>query len=281
MFKESHPDLNSIEKIVNFSEEEFTTTFIDRKPFNGDIRKARQAYRAAQRIQEQITLLWANIREIGSPVLKDALFNNIPETFIEHFNSIPAYNRLFGNLDFIENDHSRSIFGPAAYFVDLLRFIEKEIVNKKDTKNPLELSNKILPDHRLEKRHPRLYRIPLDKENTFNLVPYIDLVNEVLEDIVRKPEKSPYQVLEEAKFPMQLPFHLPLEEIRLYLEQLKISLQEIYQLFSIVGQDSFKGLIKNNKELTSDDSKSISSTMRLIFLSGKTIDYYYKLSVEL
>jgi hypothetical protein len=229
MFKESHPDSNNIEKILDYSEESFITTFIDREPFNGDIRKARQAYRAAQRVQEQITLLWANLKDIGSPVLKEALFNNIPQSFIDYFNSIPAYNRLFGNLDFIESDHSRSIFGPAAYFVDLLRFIEKNII-KND-------KNSIPPRHELEKRQPRLFRLPLDKENTFNPVPYIDLVTEALEDIVRRPdepEKSPYQVLEEAKFPMQLPLHLPLEEIRLYLKQLKISLEEIYRLFSLV-----------------------------------------------
>jgi hypothetical protein len=29
MFKESHPDLNSIQKIIDFSEESFVTTFID------------------------------------------------------------------------------------------------------------------------------------------------------------------------------------------------------------------------------------------------------------
>lgn len=95
MFKESHPDLNSIEKILEFSEDDFVKEFTGREPFNGDIRKARQAYRAAQRIQEQIPLLWANLREIGSPVLKNALFNNIPESFIEHFNFIPAYNTEF------------------------------------------------------------------------------------------------------------------------------------------------------------------------------------------
>ncbi|WP_019502255.1 LamG-like jellyroll fold domain-containing protein [Pseudanabaena sp. PCC 6802] len=254
MFKESHPDLNSIEKILDFSEEIFVKDFTDREPFNGDIRKARQAYRAAQRIQEQITLLWANLKDIGSPVLKEALFNNIPQSFIDYFNSIPAYNRLFGNLDFIETDHSRSIFGPAAYFVDLLRFIEKNII-KND-------KNSIPAGHELEKRHLRLFRLPLDKENTFNLVPYIDLVTEALEDIVRRPdepEKSPYQVLEEAKFPMQLPFHLPLEEIRLYLKQLKISLEEIYRLFSLVGQEAFTDLLPDEDEsgekLTSDRSK--------------------------
>ncbi|MDJ0570037.1 MAG: Tc toxin subunit A, partial [Pleurocapsa sp. MO_192.B19] len=243
MFKESHPDLNSIEKILNFTEENFITTYLDREPFNGDVRKARRTYREALRIQEQITLLWANIKDtIASPSIKEALFNNIPDSFLEFQNLIPAYNRIFGNLDFIECEHTRSIFGPAAYFVDLLRFIEKHIPQDQ-------------VEHPLAERQPRLFNLALDKENTFNLVPYIDLVNEVLEDFVRKGDSSPYQELEKAKFPIDLPFHLPLEEIRIYLKQLKIKLQDIYRLFSLVGDNAFANL--KNTNIDEEKSKQI------------------------
>jgi len=222
ILKENNPELNSIEKILDIPDEDKFIELYAEKYFNGDRRKTRKAYRQAQRIQERITLLWANIKDaIASPSIKETLFNNIPDTFIEHQQSIPGYDRLFGNLDFTEFDPARSIFSPAAYFVDLLRFIEKYIPQ-----------DKLPRGHSLEKRQPRLFRIPLDRENTYNLIPYIDLVNEVLEDIIRTNEKpNPYRVVEEAKFPMQLPFHLPLEEIRIYLKQLKISLTEIYELF--------------------------------------------------
>ncbi|MEM6252863.1 MAG: LamG-like jellyroll fold domain-containing protein [Cyanobacteria bacterium P01_D01_bin.156] len=247
MFKEHHPDLNSIEKILEFTEAIFIETFKGQAPFNGDIRKARKTYRSAQRVQEQITLLWANIKDtIGSPSIKNALFNNIPDTFFQHQNLIPAYNKIFDNLDYTETDHSRSIFGPAAYFVDLMRFIEKNITKQ---------SPNIPEDHKLETRQPRLFNIPLGKENTFDLVPYIDLVNETLEDVIREKDKTPYEILEAAKFPMHLPFHLPLEEVRLYLEQLKLSLEEIYRLFSIVGPLSFQGL--EDTDIDEDDSQEI------------------------
>jgi hypothetical protein len=207
MFREYHADLSSVEKIIAITEPEFVKQYAT-DFFKGDTRKARQAYSEAKRIHEQVVLLWANIKDtVASPHLQEALFNNIPDTFIKHQQSIPGYDRLFGNLDFIECDHCRSIFGPAAYFVDLLRFIEKNI--PKDN---------IPTGHCLESRQPRLFRIPLDRENTYNLIPYIDLINEVLEDIVRASDKpNPYQVVEDASFPMQLPFHLPLEEIRTYL----------------------------------------------------------------
>ncbi|MCB0185052.1 MAG: hypothetical protein KDE31_12345, partial [Caldilineaceae bacterium] len=226
MFKERHADLDTIDKILSFSEERFIAQYADF--YDGDVRKARRAYHEACRIKEQITLLWANVKDaVASPYMRDTLFNNIPQSFIDLLRTIPGYNRLFGNLDFVECDHSRSIFGPAAYFVDLMRFIEKHIPQN-DPMAPLPSG------HRLEERQPRLFRIPLDHENTYTLIPYIDLINEVLEDLVRRNIASPYAVLADAKFPMQLPFHLPLEEIRIYLKQLKLSLQEIYRLFGAV-----------------------------------------------
>lgn len=224
-FKESHPELNTVEKILAFSEDRFVETY--QADFNGDVRKARQVYREAERVRERIVLLWANIKDtVASSSIQQGLFNNIPESFIHHQQSIPGYNRLFRNLDYLECEACRSIFGPAAYFVDLLRFIETHI-----PQDQLKVHH---PGHSLEERQPRLFQIPLDCDNTYNLIPYIDIVNEVLEDIVRNNQTSPYEVVEEAKFPMTLPFHLPLEEIRLYLKQLKLDLQEIYQLFGVV-----------------------------------------------
>ena len=221
-FRENYPDLG-IDGILAVSEASFINQYVDF--FEGDSRKARSAYREAQRIRALTTLLWANIKDtVGSPYLQETLFNNIPDTFLDHQGMIPAYPQLFGNLDFIECEHCRSIFGPAAYFVDLLRFIEKYIPQ-----------DNLPVGHSLEDRQPRLFRIPLDCENTFSLIPYIDLVNEVLEDVVRTVDTpDAYEVVAETVFPMSLPFHLPLVQIRLYLGQLKLTLQAVYRLFGEV-----------------------------------------------
>lgn len=218
-FREAHPDVG-LDGILAMSESAFVAGYAD--AFGDDPRKARSAYREAQRIRALATLLWANIKDtVGSAHYRETLFNNIPQSFLDFQGLIPSYPQLFGNLDFIECDHARSIFGPAAYFVDLLRFIEKYI-----PQDGLDLG------HRLAERQPRIYRIALDRENTYTLIPYIDLVNEVLEDVVRTSQTpDAYQVVAESVFPMSLPFHLPLAEIRLYLKQLKLSLQEIYRLF--------------------------------------------------
>ena len=36
-------------------------------------------------------------------------------------NSLPSYQKLFGDLDFVEGDESRSVYSPAAYLADLLQ----------------------------------------------------------------------------------------------------------------------------------------------------------------
>lgn len=60
---------------------------------------------------------------------------------------------------------------------------------------------------------------------------------------MRTNEHGPYQVVEKAKFPMQLPFHLPLEEVRTYLKQLKVSLQDIYDLFGVTETEIARELL--------------------------------------
>ena len=93
MFREGHADLNSIEAILAIPEEEFVEQYAT--SFDGDRRKARRAYREAQRIQERTALLWANVKDaVASPSIKEALFNNIPKSFVDHLRSIPRLRSL-------------------------------------------------------------------------------------------------------------------------------------------------------------------------------------------
>jgi hypothetical protein len=78
---------------------------------------------------------------------------------------------LFGSLDFCQCQHCKSVYGPAAYFVDLLNFLKHAGVNSK--KNALEA---------LLGRRPDLAEVELSCENANTVMPYIDLVNEVLEN---------------------------------------------------------------------------------------------------
>ncbi len=130
------------------------------------------------------------------------------------------------NTDYRDCEHCRS--GSAqAYLVDLLNFLD----HSDDTPNPLD---------RLLARRPDLENLPLNCENTNTVLPYIDLVNEVLEhyvvagnlsgyddfgsgtlsseDLIATPEQTQdaaYTELKNAWYPGILPYNDPLEGLRL------------------------------------------------------------------
>ncbi|MDP9316865.1 MAG: neuraminidase-like domain-containing protein [Chloroflexota bacterium] len=86
---------------------------------------------------------------------------------------IPDLTTLFGNLNFCECAHCRSVYSPAAYLVDLLKFIEDR-----------QAATKIKVMDVLMGRRPDLAEIELTCANTNTPIPYIDLVNEILQDAV-------------------------------------------------------------------------------------------------
>lgn len=86
---------------------------------------------------------------------------------------------LFGDEGYCECRHCQSFFSPAAYLVDLFLYLNKA---KVDAANPAPDQDTVL--ERLYKRRPDLGNIQLDCENSHTPLPYIDLVNEVLEDAV-------------------------------------------------------------------------------------------------
>jgi len=240
-FKEAYPELDSIAKILKLypvargGEEDFVTDHEGK--LEGGSREARQVYRMAANIQEKATLIWANIKDAVSPHFNQALFNNLPEEFISQIQSIPGYDRLYGSLDYVECDHCRSIFGPAAYFVDLMRFVETNIEKNREKNND---------KCALNYRRPDLYEMRLDCSNANDLIPYIDLVNELLEVFIKTTENTDqdaYEVVKDAIFPMHLPFNLPLGEIRSYLKQSETSLYQIYKTFENPKDANTRSLI--------------------------------------
>lgn len=214
-FKEQHPVLNSVHAIAALSEDYFVTNYVGE--FEGGARQARRAHKAAVIVQQQTAMVWANIQDAASTVTQSSLFGAVPPEFVEHQQSIPAYDRLFGNLDFIECDHCRSVLSPGAYFVDLMRFVEENIANST-----------------IQNRRPDLFQLRLDCPNTDTLLPQIDIVNEVLEAVVTtEAEPEADGAIATAPFPMSLPLTLPLEAIRRYLQQRDLDLPQIYQAFAV------------------------------------------------
>lgn len=159
----------------------------------------------------------------------------------------PTLETLFGSMDFCTCADCRSVLSPAAYLVDLLDFIDQE-------PNAAEkAAGRLNPQSILLNRRPDIQHLPLTCENTNTALPYIDLVNETLEyyvanqvqtlslqgyeghdtdgsisaDLLASPQfvmDTAYTLLRGERFPSQLPFHQPLENLRRYFLKFEVPL---------------------------------------------------------
>ena len=180
----------------------------------------------------------------GHPTTALSEFEFLPRRELDSEESLgneefPGYEDIFGTAGACECLHCRSVHGPAAYLVDLLRWLEDRPVAGQ--------SSRTLYDELLDRR-PDLVEIGLSCENTERSLPYIDLVLEALESAVSHsgeieadaahdsvattPEMlatpqhrndAGYVTLASAKQAVVLPFHRPLEEARTFLRHLGVS----------------------------------------------------------
>lgn len=182
-----------------------------------------------------------------------------PAVVGESLKEVPDWASLFGSLELCECEECRSMYSPAAYFVDLLQFLDKTCTKNAHDWTPLDvlIGNSNNPHNILLGKRPDLPHIPLTCENTNTLIPYIDLVNEVLEsyiahgrldqstakdtgDSTAEELRANPQFIEEivyddtlwnAVFPISLPFDRSLEIARVYYDQLGTSRADVLQLF--------------------------------------------------
>ncbi len=87
-------------------------------------------------------------------------------------NSIADWKDLFGSLDSCACKHCQSVYGPASYLVELLRFLKKQKLVSPSTETGQDKLFDLRPDIEL---------MALDCANADTPLAYIDLVNEVME----------------------------------------------------------------------------------------------------
>ncbi|MFB3885320.1 MAG: neuraminidase-like domain-containing protein [Thermodesulfobacteriota bacterium] len=92
---------------------------------------------------------------------------------------IPDWETLFGTFDLCDCPHCRSVLSPGAYLTDILHFLEDR---KTGVKNGQSVQLSALDI--LLARRPDLAEIELTCENGDTTLPYIDLVNEILEEAI-------------------------------------------------------------------------------------------------
>ncbi|MGC1121819.1 MAG: neuraminidase-like domain-containing protein [Candidatus Methanofastidiosia archaeon] len=192
--------------------------------------QTQQIYASAGQTAAEALMLFA---EYG------AAMNNI-DFYVLPTSKAPEWEQLFGSLTLCECEHCRSVYSPAAYLVDFLHFL-------KNCTRGNRAALQVLFDRRGD-----IGGIELTCKNTNTVMPYVDLVNEILENAVESistayqtegtaeelrvyPEHlnpDAYEDLKKAVYPWLLPFDLWAEEARVYLAHLGIRRYELMKRFS-------------------------------------------------
>ncbi|HEX2683964.1 MAG TPA: Tc toxin subunit A, partial [Ferruginibacter sp.] len=144
---------------------------------------------------------------------------------VNDLKEIDGFDQLFGNQDFCDCEHCRSVLGPAAYFCDLMYFVQENVSKKVFTGSNLQH-----PLY-LKRRRPDLWKLTLTCDHTSTEIPYLQVVNEVLQTYLQTELgiADIYEHLKTADRSVNQPFNLSLEELRLYLSHFGLSLYEVYK----------------------------------------------------
>lgn len=183
-----------------------------------------------------------------------------------------SWENLFGEVDLCECIDCNSVYSPAAYYVELLQYLRN---NDLDPANPNSgkkgIAGTVL--EKFFSRRPDLGCLELTCENTNTILPYIDLANEVMEsfvvhldkfkvtntgteldttdvidiwntedettgELLAQPQHTNYDaycILKNAVYPFTLPYHQPIDEIRIFLQFLGTSRYELQKTFRMTG----------------------------------------------
>ena len=161
-------------------------------------------------------------------------------------NNLPDLQTLFGSLDSFQCSDCQSVLSPAAYLVDLLQYLAGISATGGAATNARDA---------LFARRPDIQYTALSCNNTNITIPYIDLVNEILESAISPPATPvtridttgtieerralPQQVSEgaytqtaNAVFPFVLPFDLAFARTTAYINALGTTRTTILSLFA-------------------------------------------------
>jgi len=152
---------------------------------------------------------------------------------VNHLKRLDGFKDLFGAQAICRCQHCRSVLGPTAYFVDLMRFIDDNITTLVFINN--QQADQTL---KLQYRRPDLWELPLTCENANTLVATLEIVNEILENFIdgnqaptaaqrTQIQKAVYLKLSQANDSFAQPYVLPMRQIETFLSHFQFTRAQI------------------------------------------------------
>ena len=245
--------LGSALQIKQYGKQAFVKTFSSTL---GGEAAATAIFNKANQIQAtvmNIAMQYQDIASVTPYVLQSNGSSSAPEEL-----EIPNLTTLFGSQSFCSCKHCRSVYSPAAYLVDMLSYLKAQyaIDQQASTSTNTVYKPGVTGLSLLFERRPEIGNIILNCENTNTIIPYIDIVNEVLEnavltitdayqttstsdELLANPEHVNNvvydDVLSKGIFPFSQPFSLWNEEASVYLEHLDVPRYKLIDTFQFKG----------------------------------------------
>ncbi|UQA61433.1 neuraminidase-like domain-containing protein [Polyangium aurulentum] len=239
--------------------------------------KAESLFQKAQQITSGALALFGKFASSARP---PGLYV-LPAPDLASTGDAAALMDIFGPQD-LACEHCASIYGPAAYLVDVLDFLGRYSAAQKKPGDPNTARDVLLS------RRPDIARIELSCANTLTEVPYVELADEILEfrlahavdpsivldahiktvgtaeELALSPQPihgkarfTAYKALAQGKFPPAPPFNVWAEETDILLAHFGTSRAELVDVFSQAPAtpappapgllDAFSALLKETK----------------------------------
>lgn len=177
----------------------------------------RELHRRARLIKARVHHLWGNLHDTSGAHWRATGLTAAADAMADAVADLPDYETLFGTVSYCACEHCRSIFGPAAYFIDLMRVTATYITDR----NPASAAT-------LKNRRGDLFTLPLTCEATNSPVPFLQIANAVLAQLITGGGGDANYVAATSVESMALPANLPLETVRVSLANMASSLAGLY-----------------------------------------------------
>jgi hypothetical protein len=316
--------MTSAYDVMAYSEAEFAAAF-DAKYLElyGKV-PAREVALLVHRKARQVSSVTYNLFTIAKKLDSDVpipALSGTPERYAEAKGKLkdalkdyPTLESLFGSMDFCACEHCRSVLSPAAYLVDLLQFldVEPEVWDNfgkrwrtthggQDYPHQNPDGAALTPYEALLQRRPDLPYLPLTCENTNTALPYIDIVNEILEyyvahgkleekaahdtgsvttaELLAEPQnviREAYDKLHEVRYPLALPFDLWIETARRFCDYFETPLDRVLEVFR-PGDDLFAPGQSFDRAGVFLESLGLSPAEAAVFTDGDPLAVWHEL----
>jgi len=187
----------------------------------------------AERVSHKAWQLYVGLKTTqGSEYCRQLLGKETGGDAEEFFAGMPGYQDIFGCLEAGENAE-RSIFSPAAYFVDLMRIVDKYITQAYAGEENGQRARRIPEGFSFPERRPDLMNLVLSRENMEKEISYASLAAKRMLSFLLasrgEEEASIFSGMASLTYPACFPISLPLEAAGIWLDRQGTSLEALYE----------------------------------------------------